>query len=258
MGKRDSTKTRVEPVFNALLDKPDWIERLLSLTQFGNQFETTLSTKLEGKPYFSPTEKKLAPPLSLLKWLIKNWRGDYERGHLAKSTKDRRARLASGDCEIVATALSELSKKITPPEKGWFILEGPTYPDVYVSTEDCVIVIEGKRTERGPTTSTTYMAVRHQILRHIDCAYELELCGRKRPVFGFFIVEADKNSNNVPAHWVSACKDTLSEEVVRQSLPHRTDTQKSAISEGFLGATTWQTVCKEFDLPVASILVDRA
>lgn len=43
--------------------------------------------------------------------------------------------------------------------RGWHVLEGPTYPDVFVETRDALVVVEGKRTEAGPTTSTSGLRV---------------------------------------------------------------------------------------------------
>ena len=110
-------------------------------------------------------------------------------------------------------------------------------------TPDALVVIEGKRTETGPTTSTTWMPVRHQMLRHMDAAWEVR--GDRR-VYGLFIVEAMRGSNTVPAHWVQAAEDTLAPAAVSGSLPHRSPAEREGIVQGFLGGTTWQAVCVEF------------
>lgn len=39
------------------------------------------------------------------------------------------------------------------------VLEGRSSPDVWLATPRAVVVIEGKRTENGPTTHTSFMGV---------------------------------------------------------------------------------------------------
>ena len=60
-----------------------------------------------------------------------------------------------------------------------------------------------------------------------------------RPVYGFFIIEGPA----LPPEWVGYASDTISESVLRSSLPHRTIEERSMLKAGFLGVTTWQTVC---------------
>ena len=40
----------------------------------------------------------------------------------------------------------------------------------------------------------------------------------------------------------------ISEEMLASSLPHRSPQERRTLAEGFLGVTTWQRVCSEFDL----------
>ncbi len=87
------------------------------------------------------------------------------------------------------------------------------------------------------------MPVRHQMLRHIDCAWEIK--GR-RQVIGFFIVEADGSNGAVPLFWQDQARRTISKEAVMSSLPHRGPEEQEGISRSFIGLTTWQRVCKEF------------
>lgn len=136
-------------------------------------------------------------------------------------------------------------------DRAWYVLEGCTGPDVYLETESVVIVIEGKRTERAPTTYTTWMVVRHQMLRHLDCVWE----HRGRDLFGFFIVEGRGGVTDlaVPASWQSAIEGTVKTEVLEESLLHRSEAERDAIARGFLGATTWQRVCREFDIACSEL-----
>lgn len=132
-----------------------------------------------------------------------------------------------------------------PAGGDWHTFEGQTQPDVFIQTPDIVIVIEGKRTEREPTTSTKWMPDRHQMLQHIDCAWEMA-CRRK--VIGFFIVEGTARDPQVPPQWLEYARQTVSPEAIASSLPHRGPEEQRAIASAFAGVTTWQRVCQEFGI----------
>lgn len=112
-----------------------------------------------------------------------------------------------------------------------------------IFTPGAIIVIEGKRTETGTTKATRWMKIRHQILRHIDDAWEIR---DKRRVFGFFIVESD--TTEVPEKWINEMRQTISESAVNGSLPHRTIKERAEIRNCFIGATTWKAICQEFNI----------
>ncbi len=52
-----------------------------------------------------------------------------------------------------------------------------------------------------------------------------------------------------PSIWRQVADVTISEEVLRGSLPHRTPEERSQIASALLGVTTWQAVCEEFQIP---------
>jgi len=110
-----------------------------------------------------------------------------------------------------------------------------------------IVVIEGKRTEPIATKTTKWMRVRHQMLRHIDCSWEIR--GLKK-VCGFFIVEGDGGADayDVPERWIEASQNTISEDALNGSLRHRKPNEISDIARCFLGVTTWQRVCSEFKI----------
>jgi hypothetical protein len=111
-------------------------------------------------------------------------------------------------------------------------------------------VIEGKRTERQPTVCTKWMSGRHQMLRHIDCAWEIR---GKRQVIGFFIVEGDGNDEAVPSEWVDFARETISPSALASSLPHRGPEEQADIASCFIGVTSWQSVCRKFGINWAEI-----
>jgi hypothetical protein len=216
-----------------------WPLPLLELAEYGSpdaELKPGIDLRVQ-EGFWGRQEKSLDPPVALLSWLIRNLRRtlpDREEG-------GRRVDLLRGDHRAILNALRTLREDYSA--RAWFIFEGPTCPDAYVVTKDVLIVVEGKRTEPGPTTSTKWMPGRHQIWRHIDAAWEI--CG-DRQVYGLFIV--DSPGLEVPEIWCAAAHNTLSRAALEGSFPHRSATETAAISRCFLGVTTWRRVCARFGL----------
>jgi hypothetical protein len=146
-GVYDSSRTRVAPVFDRCRVRPDdWVRKLLQLPETPDPPPLDLSNVdlrfMDG--HWSPTEMGLSPPVSLLSWLIRN-----PTPHLlAQVELPARSKLAQGDPGTVLAALHAL--RTSSAARGWHILEGATYPDVFIETPDALIVVEGKRTESVP------------------------------------------------------------------------------------------------------------
>lgn len=127
--------------------------------------------------------------------------------------------------------------------------------DAYIRTSRYVVLVEGKRTEPGPTTHTSWMDVRHQVLRNIDAAWD----GRgEREVVAFFAVQGKKpDLMAVPRVWQDAADATVSEKALAGSLPHRTEEVGRDMAAAFRGAVTWHAICREFKLPTDDVLIDE-
>jgi len=178
-----------------------------------------------------------------LSWLIRNPRKPLS-GKLSNSPDKKliREEWIAGKHERIIEGLDLLRNRRNGVD--WHIFEGKTKPDVFLETENAIVVIEGKRTEGGPTTETKWMKIRHQILRHIDCAWEIR--GNKT-VIGFFIVDQTKCDPGDPSSkWEEYEQGTTSQEALCHSLPHRGPEEQMNISRCFTGVTTWQQVCSEF------------
>ncbi len=256
-GLRNSSKTRVAPVFEALqlhgATAPQWIGRILDLVVGGAPCGRPWSTQdlTVESIHYEPQERPLQPPVALLSWLVRNLEVPAEAIDGNETVAAARRKLAQRDPATIERALELLRGAGTG--RGWYVLEGPTYPDVFVVTPDALVVIEGKRTEGGATTSTTWMSNRHQMLRHLDAAWEIR--GR-RSVYGFLVVEAEPGrENQVPPTWLEAARATRSDEAIRGSLPHRSPEEQAGIVEAFLGVTTWQAIVEAFKLDT-SVLVE--
>lgn len=222
----DSSRTRVGPVFGALATAAtgddQWVRRLLDLAAgpgphaWHTQDLRVLERYHHAPPGAdAPKEKGLAPLVTLLAWLVDNFTrpkdGKYQSGDFG----DKRRELGERNPGVIAEARAALAKSRLG--KAWYVLEGHTSPDVYLVTADALLVVEGKRTEAGPTTSTTWMAGRHQMLRF-------------------------------------AAKDTRRDKAIRASLPHRSLADQEGIRTAMVGVTTWQRIASAFELPPSVLL----
>lgn len=246
-GNQDSSKTRVTPVFDRLRGRSDdWVRDLLGLAKYGSGAVIPAAADLSFKAgCWGKTERGIEPPVALLSWLIRNLTEPVG----ATQITEERSRLLARDPSTIALALQLLRSAGTGG--GWHVFEGPSYPDAYIETPDAVVVVEGKRTERGPTTHTTWMPGRHQIWRHIDAAWEVR--GR-RAVFGLFLVEgSEPNPLEIPFVWQEAAALALSPEALRGSFPHRSNEERTAIAQSLLGVATWQAVCRNFGIDATAL-----
>ncbi len=252
MGKANSSSTRVTPVFDHLLNSDrsgaSWLERLLRL---GTRAEFAAIPKNLGvlvpnhPSWWGKNERRLSPPLGLLKWLVHNISCelvDKNCKQQAKETRRKRRALACGDSEVLCEALSRLEAgKIKSGPGTWWVFEGPSYPDAFLKTNTLVLVVEGKRKENSNTTNTEWMEKRNQLIRHMDAAWEV---AEGRAVLGLLLVEGKVNDPKlVPKKWLQADTDLLV-----PSLPHRSGEVRQKIENGILGVATWQRVCYEFNI----------
>jgi hypothetical protein len=198
-------------------------------------------------------EISLTPPRPLLEWLIQNAELVHASAldRASRITRAKREGLLRRDPATIQEALQLLSVD-RRPSRGWYVLEGPSRPDVYLESDRALVVIEGKRSETGATSSTTWMRNRHQMLRHLDCAWEVR---QGRSVVGFFIVEGDGGADAIepPKVWREAAETTVQPPTLASNLPHRGASERESIARCFLGVTTWQRVCLEFEIPWAAL-----
>ena len=245
-GLYDSSKTRVAPVFDQLrIHRGDWVRELISLATCGSSNAVSQSqgdlTFIDG--YWGEEERGLNPPPSLLSWLIRNLQPPIG----ATSINAKRQALLARDPSVTEEALRLLDGEKN--SRAWYIFEGLTFPDALLVTPDALVVVEGKRTEPGPTTATTWLQGRHQIWRHIEAAWEIR---EARRVYGLFIVEGN-GSADVPELWKAAMRDATSPAVLASSFPHRTTEERQALANCMLGVTTWQCVCATFGIDYSKL-----
>ncbi|MBW3540974.1 MAG: hypothetical protein KY476_11945 [Planctomycetes bacterium] len=256
MGKRDSSLTRVKPVFDYLLEHDStggsWLAQLLAMPSGVSRQSIARCSPLTQHRW-APREQKLKPPRDLLRWLVEHLPPQPKDAFSDSETGRKRAALSLRDRDTIHEALGYLDQSALR-SKVWYVLEGPSQPDIYLATDDFLVVVEGKRTESGPTTHTKWMPVRHQMLRHIDAAFEVR---GSKAVLGFFIVEGEPpDSCLVPPAWLTAAAATVSPDVLASSLPHRSQPERDELAKAFIGVTTWQRVCAELGVPT-TVLIDE-
>lgn len=223
-----------------------WLPTLLRLPERqGGRIEVDAGGELV-EVHWHPIEKKLPAPRSLLRYLVEHPEALARTGLATSSDTARLGReaLLANDPATKSEGLAAL--ETYKGGKAWYVFEGETSVDAYLETDQLVVVIEGKRTEPAPTTKTTWMAVRHQMLRNLDAAGELE-----KRVVGFFIVEGrDPDRRIIPDEWHEFARLTTSSRALDGSLPHRTRNERHEIAASFLGVTTWAAVCDGLSVPL--------
>jgi hypothetical protein len=226
---------------------PESLGRLLSLpVRDGQDVRDWGDPGVLEETAWALKEKKLPPPRALLEYLVQ----ELSQAGRSSSVPDR-DKLLAGDETALAAALRALGAETVPP-RAWYVFEGPTSVDAYVRTTNYVVLVEGKRTESGPTTHTSWMEVRHQVLRNIDAAWDSK---GDREVVAFFAVEGkDPDPAAVPQVWREAVEATISTDALAGSLPHRSEAVRSEMARSFRGAVTWQAICREFSLPPETLI----
>jgi hypothetical protein len=248
-GRYDSSITRVAPVLHALRvggHLPGSLARLLELPARDGRGtrEWPEPGELEEAAWW-PREKRLDPPRELLEYLVRALAGSARPTSVPERTK-----LFAGDEDALNEALEALQGVARP--RAWYVFEGPTSVDAYVRTSRFVVVLEGKRTESGPTTHTSWMEVRHQVLRNIDAAWDER--GDRELVALLAVEGSEPDPTAVPPRWREAAQATVTEEALAGSLPHRKEETRRQMADSFLGAVTWQAICRTFDLPPETLL----
>ena len=258
MGPYSSSKTRVAPLFDSLLQRDasgsTWLDSLLSLgsRNDGNAILPRGQRLVpEHRRRWGEDEVAFPAPLSLLEHLVQHI--DTELVEASRDVGDARARrlaLARRDPAIVAEAL----QRLRAGERGryWFVLEGESRPDALLETENLVLCVEGKRTELGCTTHTSWMRRRSQLVRHMDAAVEHY---PTKKILGLLIVEGagGQHATEPSAHWIAECAAQYESSMISDSLPHRSEDVRRRIAAGILGVTTWQAVCAATNIDWASL-----
>lgn len=237
MGDKNSSKTRVAPAFSALI-KNNLVKEFFGFINGIQEDEKKIPIEnvdwdlsrmeIRYADGGRNTEKALPPPRDLLYWMVLNAGVSNIVKPKADEKIDKRCRLFKGDENVRQEALHMLSTGIRKGRGTWPVLEGDSYPDAFIETNKFVLVVEGKRTESGATRHTTYLDGCDQLLRHMDCAYELV---HDKPVYGISICELEQEQ-------FGAYSDVV--------LPHRTMATRKSLRKGYLKGITWRELQQYF------------
>ncbi len=233
MGKYNSSLTRVQPVFDYINADREKLNDFFSL--FGK--DIVVSSKIISYKY-GFDEAAIKPCRELLKWCVENVNQlndeEFEKlKYKTTSTDKKRYNLFKGDIQIKQQALAEL-KQDKLPQKAWYIFEGYTHPDIYIETENQIFIGEAKRTESTLTSSTTWLKVRDQLIRHIDSVIDSD-----KKVYSFFILEN-------PALYELDKYINDDNDFYKNNLPHRSLDIVEKIKKTYLGYTTWNEINEKF------------
>lgn len=275
MGDRNSSVTRVWPVFDRLFDQdPSGKSWLVPLLRLGSRSGEAMSSILREHGPLLPElarfdcampgslnrvlgvhrlerlntirnafERDIPPSAAFLRWLLHNpgrlvWprdSGGRERV-FAAGTDERRRRLLAGDTEVRDDALSELDRSgVEGSKRKWWAFEGFTSVDCLLETEGLLVLIEGKRTE-GISESTDWFRCRNQVIRNLEVARAMAGATKEYAV----LLCAEKHIELPGATW-------------RDSLPHFSGQDINELKRHYLGCATWpeivRSLCPDLQLP---------
>lgn len=243
MGKNNSSLTRVKPLGKAIMNNHMLVNKLLSLVMFRSSVE--LGDFDNSNVFYSggQGEKALNPSPSHLAAIIEKIINDeIFRSYIRnkdKSTKNNKIlRDKLFDLELDTIEMAKSGFKV------WNRFETASHPDLFIENDKFIIVIEGKRTERDITRSTTYLPCRCQMVRHIENA--LEYCKGPKKIIGFYIIEDGCGYED------HCTKAFFSKELDRETIK-KDDKLKKAIVNSFYGYTTWQEVSKKLKIRFGDI-----
>lgn len=246
MGKQDSTKTRVKPVFDKISRKKDWLMILVDEASKANgkecfNFDDHVIEMMWG------IEKSLDPPKEYLIWLAKNiqYFGFDENQVLSgvsEPTAKKRIELINGNQDTINEAVSRIIDNFKSRSK-WWILEGKTHVDAFVKTNSHIFIFEGKRTEKEQTQKVEWNPKRDQLIRNIDCAISEY---PNKEVVAYYVLEADEGA--ISRKWETGLEKYRDEEYFKASLPHRTSDEVKKIMDSYRGYITWQQISEWFGI----------
>jgi hypothetical protein len=240
---KDSSRTRVRPVFVSLLEKDStgatWLPQLLQLAPRRDNLDRDVLRNpgqlLSGRPF----EYRVAPPESLLRWLLKNpeaLRHVLHRGKPGKAWDERR-KLAGRRTRKAALRSALQALEVQGPadkSRPWWTLEGYTSVDCYFETDRLLLFIEGKRTDRL-SDSTSWLKGRNQLVRNLEAAFQK--AGKAGAVL--LITEHE----HVPF--------TLDD--VAAGAPHLDTAAHRSLYDRYLGQITWPALCDSTGIEYAEL-----
>jgi hypothetical protein len=160
--------------------------------------------------------------------------------------REKRRRLFAGDPAALADARRALC------ERGFVehercVFERRTSVDVYLETPELIVLVEGKERREGLQQ------------RQSGCPCAIRCCETSMTFGTTRGPSGSSRSSSWKAHrrtslsprlgWQCAVVETIAVDAPEGSLPHRSAVERGEIANAFAGATTWQKVCRTFEIP---------
>jgi hypothetical protein len=261
VGNLNSSRTRVRPIFDELLDRwpegDSWLGELWDkavLTRPGaalpkpSDLGTLLAAETPPIRAARPGtvyDRTVAPPAAFLRWLLENpqqmqVRDPINFGAKSKATRRWRSQLFSGDERLVGEAqeegLNQFGKRLRQRGRNkWWAFEGFSHIDCCLITGQCVLFVEGTGTE-SVSPSTLWFQQRRQLWRNVEAAQEF--AGDKQ--FGVILAVEDEAEGATALAEAAGSLDG--------SYPHLDGGHRAELSRHLIGFVTWPGVVASFGL----------
>jgi hypothetical protein len=248
-GLKDSSKTRVQPVFGAALERDhtgaDWLPRLLQMAGAeralgsiardpGPLSRELLKPSTSKKSPSACFEVQVHPDRRLLAWCVEHPQSLRLPGESAKSSDQKRRALISDDPTGSRTAAQEEARLAVAQKplhaSTWCRFERSTEVDCVLSTDRLVLCLEGKRLERH-SRKTTWLAARNQVARNLEAAWRIAVIHR-----AFAVLVCVEHTGDPVAD-----PDYVREHLASAS-PHLFPAERDALADAYLGQLTWVDV----------------
>lgn len=256
-GERDSSLTRVQPVFGAALERDptgaDWLPALLAAAggrgslgaladHPGLLGPVTVEPSPSRKADLACFEVQVLPDRRLLSWCVEH--PEQLKPPSASEDPEETERLRRslicddppGSRPDVQRRASECVDTAPVDYRAWWRFERQTEVDCVLATDRLVVCIEGKRGERLQR-STTWLAGRNQAARNLEAAWRV--AGAKR-AFAVLVCVEDPNDPVADPAFVRKS--------LKVSSPHLSTAERAALADAYLGQLTWIEVCRTLGL----------
>lgn len=248
MGIRNSSLTRVKPLFDFIDLDVDKLNRFLGL--FDNKNQIIKKNSLIDI-WYGDNEKKIPPSKSLLIWMLQNLNDlnkvdNFGAVNINSETYKKRRQLFAGDTKLVDEAINLIQAKSILPQRKWYIFEGNTFPDIFIETTDSIFIGEAKRTEKDITTKTRWLGQRDQLIRHID-----SLLDQPKMIYSFYILEKEEYSKG---SYIERMELYSKKDYFNINLKHRDDSIIERAVNSFIGFVFWEDIADNFNIHFPDII----
>lgn len=241
MGDRNSSLTRVKPLFDFINSDIEKLNRFLKL--FPNNNKRIIQNSLVEIRY-GDDEKKIPPPKSILIWMLQNIDTlNKVRNYgveINSPTYLKRNDLFSGNRKLIDEAIKIINLKAKLPEKDWYIFEGNSSPDIFIETSDSIFIGEAKRTENDITTKTKWLNKRDQLIRHIDSVLE-----QSKSIYSFYVLE---KKEYLKGTYEKRMELYSTKDYFKENLQHRDNILIERAFNSFVGFVFWEDISEHFEI----------